>query len=33
MGARGREWIEREWTWDQVAARFGELLTTPVGQP
>ncbi|GAB1817299.1 glycosyltransferase family 4 protein [Herbidospora sp. RD11066] len=33
MGTRGREWIERDWTWDQVAARFGELLTAPVGQP
>ncbi|NUT43615.1 MAG: glycosyltransferase family 4 protein, partial [Thermoactinospora sp.] len=26
MGARGRDWITREWTWDQVAARFHTLL-------
>jgi phosphatidylinositol alpha-1,6-mannosyltransferase len=27
MGERGRDWIEREWTWDQVASRFDEILT------
>ncbi|GAA0972200.1 glycosyltransferase family 4 protein [Acrocarpospora macrocephala] len=26
MGERGRAWIEREWTWNQVAARFATLL-------
>jgi phosphatidylinositol alpha-1,6-mannosyltransferase len=26
MGANGREWITREWTWEQVAARFHALL-------
>ncbi|MEO3871476.1 glycosyltransferase family 4 protein [Nonomuraea sp. B12E4] len=26
MGARGRDWIAREWAWDQVAARFHTLL-------
>ncbi|SEG84782.1 phosphatidylinositol alpha-1,6-mannosyltransferase [Nonomuraea solani] len=26
MGAAGRDWITREWAWDQVAARFHDLL-------
>ncbi|MEV3980182.1 glycosyltransferase family 4 protein [Nonomuraea sp. NPDC049758] len=26
MGARGRDWITREWTWEQVATRFHALL-------
>lgn len=26
MGERGRAWIEREWHWDRVAARFAGLL-------
>ncbi|MEV0384429.1 glycosyltransferase family 4 protein [Nonomuraea sp. NPDC050643] len=26
MGAAGRDWIAREWAWDQVAARFHDLL-------
>ncbi|MEU0570011.1 glycosyltransferase family 4 protein [Nonomuraea sp. NPDC005983] len=26
MGAAGRDWIHREWTWDEVAARFRALL-------
>jgi phosphatidylinositol alpha-1,6-mannosyltransferase len=26
MGACGRDWITREWTWEQVAARFHALL-------
>jgi phosphatidylinositol alpha-1,6-mannosyltransferase len=26
MGAGGRDWIAREWTWEQVAARFHALL-------
>ena len=26
MGARGREWVERSWGWDRVAARFDALL-------
>ncbi|GAA2211193.1 glycosyltransferase family 4 protein [Nonomuraea monospora] len=26
MGAAGRDWITREWAWDQVAARFHQLL-------
>ncbi|MBO3745581.1 glycosyltransferase family 4 protein [Streptosporangiaceae bacterium NEAU-GS5] len=30
MGRRGRDWIEREWTWDQVASRFDQILT-PAG--
>ncbi|NRQ37825.1 glycosyltransferase family 4 protein [Nonomuraea sp. NN258] len=29
MGARGRDWIGREWAWDQVAARFHTLLASP----
>ncbi|RJL31413.1 glycosyltransferase family 4 protein [Bailinhaonella thermotolerans] len=32
MGARGRAWIEAEWDWDLVAARFAGLLTAhPTG--
>ncbi|MFL1445491.1 glycosyltransferase family 4 protein, partial [Nocardiopsis protaetiae] len=27
MGARGREWVEREWTWDRACARLSGLLT------
>ncbi|WP_084517115.1 glycosyltransferase family 4 protein [Microtetraspora niveoalba] len=27
MGERGRAWIEEEWRWDLVAARFAALLT------
>ncbi|MCT9930120.1 glycosyltransferase family 4 protein [Planotetraspora sp. A-T 1434] len=27
MGERGRAWIEEEWGWDRVAARFARLLT------
>jgi phosphatidyl-myo-inositol dimannoside synthase len=26
MGARGREWVEGSWGWDDAAARLGELL-------
>ncbi|GGS55176.1 glycosyl transferase family 1 [Planobispora rosea] len=26
MGARGRAWAAREWSWERVAARFTELL-------
>ncbi|MFI7442212.1 glycosyltransferase family 4 protein [Nonomuraea indica] len=26
LGAGGRDWITREWTWDRVAARFHTLL-------
>ncbi|GIH70973.1 glycosyltransferase family 4 protein [Sphaerimonospora thailandensis] len=26
MGERGRAWVEREWNWDGVAARFAGLL-------
>nr|WP_156000059.1 glycosyltransferase family 4 protein [Streptomonospora sp. PA3] len=26
MGRAGRAWVRREWTWDQVSARLGELL-------
>jgi phosphatidylinositol alpha-1,6-mannosyltransferase len=26
MGAGGRDWVAREWAWDQVAARFRQLL-------
>ncbi|WP_308250142.1 glycosyltransferase family 4 protein [Sphaerisporangium fuscum] len=29
MGRRGRAWIEREWHWDLVAARFADLLPPP----
>jgi phosphatidylinositol alpha-1,6-mannosyltransferase len=32
MGANGRDWIAREWTWEQVAARFHTLLQ-PVADP
>ncbi|MFE6304717.1 glycosyltransferase family 4 protein [Nocardiopsis sp. NPDC057823] len=27
MGARGREWVEREWSWDRARARLTGLLT------
>lgn len=27
LGEKGRCWVEREWRWDLVAARLGELLT------
>lgn len=26
MGARGREWMEREWSWQVIGARFSKLL-------
>jgi phosphatidylinositol alpha-1,6-mannosyltransferase len=26
MGARGRAWVEREWTWDRQAALLTDLL-------
>lgn len=26
MGARGREWMEREWSWQVIGARFKKLL-------
>jgi len=26
MGGRGRAWVEREWTWEKVAARLADLL-------
>ncbi|HTC69454.1 MAG TPA: glycosyltransferase family 4 protein, partial [Acidothermaceae bacterium] len=26
MGAAGRAWVEREWTWDAAAARLSDLL-------
>lgn len=26
MGAQGREWMEREWSWDVIGARFRQLL-------
>ncbi|MFB9965365.1 glycosyltransferase family 4 protein [Sinosporangium siamense] len=26
MGERGRAWVEREWGWKRVGARFGEIL-------
>lgn len=29
MGAAGRAWVEREWRWDTLAARLGELLAGP----
>jgi phosphatidyl-myo-inositol dimannoside synthase len=35
MGVRGRAWIEEQWGWDRVAARFDRLLTetaTPRGE-
>ncbi len=28
LGARGREWVERDWRWDAVSARLGALLAT-----
>ncbi|GAA4580686.1 glycosyltransferase family 4 protein [Planotetraspora phitsanulokensis] len=27
MGERGRAWVEEEWGWDRVAARFAAILT------
>lgn len=27
MGRRGRDWVQREWRWDVLAARLGVLLT------
>ncbi|MCW2615846.1 MAG: glycosyl transferase group 1 [Frankiales bacterium] len=29
MGRAGREWVEREWRWDVLAARLRELLAGP----
>ncbi|MFI6577282.1 glycosyltransferase family 4 protein [Nocardiopsis sp. NPDC050513] len=29
MGARGREWVSREWTWDRVSERLDGLLEAP----
>lgn len=29
MGARGREWVERTWTWDRTAERLDALLSAP----
>jgi glycosyltransferase involved in cell wall biosynthesis len=26
MGAAGRAWVERRWSWTTIAARFAELL-------
>jgi len=26
MGARGRAWMERDWSWEKVGRQFGELL-------
>jgi phosphatidylinositol alpha-1,6-mannosyltransferase len=26
MGAAGREWVEQRWSWDTIAATFGQLL-------
>jgi len=26
IGAKGRKWVEREWRWDVVSSRLGELL-------
>jgi phosphatidylinositol alpha-1,6-mannosyltransferase len=28
MGAAGRDWVEREWTWDAAATKLGALLAT-----
>jgi phosphatidylinositol alpha-1,6-mannosyltransferase len=28
MGAAGRAWVERDWTWDAAAARLTQLLAT-----
>jgi len=28
MGAAGRAWVEREWTWDAAATRLAQLLAT-----
>ncbi len=29
LGEQGRAWVEREWRWEQVADRLGELLAGP----
>ncbi|WP_199255769.1 glycosyltransferase family 4 protein [Mycolicibacterium mengxianglii] len=29
MGRRGRDWVTRQWRWDTIAARAGELLEVP----
>jgi phosphatidyl-myo-inositol dimannoside synthase len=29
MGARGREWVGRTWTWEHTAERLEALLTAP----
>jgi phosphatidylinositol alpha-1,6-mannosyltransferase len=29
MGAAGRTWVERQWQWDVLAARLGDLLADP----
>ncbi|MCY9784787.1 glycosyltransferase family 4 protein [Nocardiopsis sp. EMB25] len=29
MGARGREWVSREWSWDRVSQRLDALLSAP----
>ncbi|GAB3716230.1 glycosyltransferase family 4 protein [Nocardiopsis nanhaiensis] len=31
MGARGREWVSREWTWDRTLERLNGLLTPAEG--
>ena len=31
MGARGRDWVLRQWRWDILAARMGQLLTGDAG--
>ncbi|GAA3397869.1 glycosyltransferase family 4 protein [Cryptosporangium minutisporangium] len=31
MGKTGREWVEREWHWDTLAARMTSLLSGPAG--
>jgi phosphatidylinositol alpha-1,6-mannosyltransferase len=34
MGQRGREWVERSWRWDDLAARLGALLAgDPIPTP
>jgi len=30
MGARGREWVEREWSWDRSVDSLREWLVEPV---
>jgi phosphatidyl-myo-inositol dimannoside synthase len=29
MGEKGRAWVERDWSWDQTAARLRALIETP----